>query len=272
MARLSASPSHGSRPCLPTRPSARWACCWPASPRCNPASASAAVGLFALHHGLNKIALFLAAGHAIRRPIACALFLLPALALAGLPLTAGALAKDALKYSFAAAQLDGWLLAVSISSALTTALLLHAYRIACGQQGGRENVHPAWVAAVLAGIAVPWLWAPVAFSPGMLWSGLWPLLLGVVVYQAGTRLSRGRSAMQLPEGDLLVPIERAVQGLAAPLQRLEAGWRQVRPTMPDVLPGAATLARLERALGKVSVVGLALLVGLLGLWALLGGG
>jgi formate hydrogenlyase subunit 3/multisubunit Na+/H+ antiporter MnhD subunit len=232
--------------------------------------ALAAVGLFALHHGLNKIALFLAAGHAIRSPIARALFLLPALSLAGLPPTSGALAKDALKHSVSAAQLDGWLLAVSLSSALTTVLLLHAYRIACARPGGRESMHPAWVAAVVAGIAVPWLWAPIAFDTGMVWSGLWPLLLGVVLHQAGRHLLRGRRALQLPEGDLVVPLERVVLRMADPLRRLEAGWRKLQPVMPDVLPGAAKVARIERALGKVSVVGLALLLGLLGLWGLLG--
>jgi formate hydrogenlyase subunit 3/multisubunit Na+/H+ antiporter MnhD subunit len=232
------------------------------------AAALAALGLFALHHGLNKIALFLAAGHRLQSRLAHALFLLPALALAGLPLTAGALAKDALKQSFTAVELDGWLLAVSLSSALTTALLLHAYRLGCAQTGGRATVHPAWLGAVVAGLLLPWLWAPLLPSLPSLWSGLWPLLLGAAGYLLGRRLLH-RRRLTIPEGDLLLPIERLAARLLSWLQQIGQRWHRWQPQASDLLPTAARLARLERALLQVPVVGLGLLAVLLGLWLML---
>jgi formate hydrogenlyase subunit 3/multisubunit Na+/H+ antiporter MnhD subunit len=226
--------------------------------------ALAALGLFALHHGLNKIALFLAAGHLLRGWLPNVLFLLPALAIAGLPMTAGALAKDALKQSFGAAGLDAWLLALGLSSALTTALLLHAWLIARRAEGGRDRVHPAWALAVLAGLALPWLWAPSPPTAAALWSGSWPLLLGVLLY-----LGLRRRLPRWPEGDIVVPLEAAVAGLLHRLQHASVYWREWRPTAPAWQPWVAPAARIERALARLPMTGAGLLLVVLATWWLL---
>jgi formate hydrogenlyase subunit 3/multisubunit Na+/H+ antiporter MnhD subunit len=228
-------------------------------------AASAALGLFALHHGLNKIALFLAAGHRLRGRLAHALFLLPALAIAGLPLTAGALSKDALKYGLTDAALEHWLLALSLTSALSTALLLHAWRLARANTSGRDQIHPAWALAVLAGVLLPWLWAPALPSLSSVWGGLWPVLLGIAGYVL-VRRSRYRP-VEIPEGDLLRPVERLVTALLPPLRRLGERWRNWQVPAVDPMPGADRLSFVERVLSQVAVVGIGLLVLLLGLWA-----
>jgi len=72
----------------------------------------AAVTLFAAHHGLTKGALFLGVGvvKSSHSRLAFLLLLFPALALAGLPFTSGALAKDLLSLSvFEAAGKWSWL-------------------------------------------------------------------------------------------------------------------------------------------------------------------
>ncbi len=229
------------------------------------AAASAALGLFALHHGLNKIALFLAAGHRLQGRLAHTLFLLPALALAGVPLSSGALAKDALKHSLGEAQLGPWLIALSLSSALTTTLLLHAWRLARENRQGRERVHPAWALAVLAGLLLPWFWAPAVPSIPSLWNGLWPVLLGI----GGYLLARRLPSVDVPEGDLLVPFERVAATMLRPLQQLGERWRSWQPAPPDLLPGAERLARIESRLMQFPVVGIALLGLLLGVWVFL---
>lgn len=231
-------------------------------------AASAALGLFALHHGLNKIALFLAAGQRLQGWLAHALFLLPALAIAGLPLTAGALSKDALKYSLSEAALEHWLLPLSLSSVLSTALLLHAWRLARANTKGRERIHPAWALAALAGLLLPWLWAPALPSLSSLWNGLWPVLLGIAGYVLARR--SGQRMIEIPEGDLLRPIESAVAALMSPLRQLGERWRSWQVPAADPLPGAGRLAFVERVLSQVPVVGIGLLIVLLGLWAGLG--
>jgi len=230
--------------------------------------ALSAVGLLALHHGLNKTALFLAAGHRLRGWLAHLLFLLPALALAGLPLSAGALAKHALKDALHAGELDRWLLALSLGSALTTALLLHAWRLARAQTHGRERVHPAWLAAVLAGIALPWAWAEQAPALAGFWAGLWPILLGIGLYLFGRRLPPSMKP-RVAEGDLVRAGEWLAVALRAPVVAALAWWRDLQPRVPDLLPGARRMRALDRALVGLPAVGLAVLVLLLALRGLL---
>lgn len=88
----------------------------------------AAVTLFAAHHGLAKGALFLGAGvvKSSASRLALLLLLIPALALAALPFTTGALAKGVLSLSLLAAE-TGWsglLLWVLPVAAFGTALLM----------------------------------------------------------------------------------------------------------------------------------------------------
>lgn len=234
-----------------------------------PGPALAALGLFALHHGLNKIALFLGAGHRLGGAMSQLAFLLPAAALAGLPFTSGALAKAALKDALYGAGVQAWALGLSLSSVLTALLLVHAWRLA-RRHDGREAVHPAWAAAAIAGLLLPWLWAwsvqllpPVTWAG--LWDGVWPLGLALAI-DAGWRRWRGRPALHLPEGDAVVVLEAlAARGLQWAV-RIGDAWAGWFPRLPSPWPGAARLRALELAMARLPIAGLGLLGLVLLLW------
>jgi len=233
--------------------------------------APAALGLFALHHGLNKIALFLAAGHNLATRFSKALFLLPAAALAGLPLTSGMVAKVALKYGLDTAGGTHWLIGLSISSVLTTLLLLHAYRIALKQDKGRATPHPAWITVVLAGIAVPWAWALRQVPlPGLewvtVWDATWPVALGVAVFVVASKLLKGRG-LRVPEGDLIALIEPALKRVLALAERFGKLWMDWEPTFPDLWPKQVRLTKAELTLGRLSMAGMFIVIVILALWA-----
>jgi formate hydrogenlyase subunit 3/multisubunit Na+/H+ antiporter MnhD subunit len=89
-------------------------------------AALVAVGLYALHHALAKGALFLGVAFAGASKLVPLALLLPALALAGLPLTSGAVAKAALK-SLTDKLAGGWAEALSLGlslAAIGTTLLM----------------------------------------------------------------------------------------------------------------------------------------------------
>lgn len=228
------------------------------------------IGLLLLHHGLNKTALFIGAGMApLRGWLAVGLMGLPALALAGLPLSSGALAKDGLKLAVEGA--PGavalvWLL--SLSSAATALLLWRALSLARRGDARGAALHPAWPLLVAAGIVVPWLWAGshgLAVTPSLVKAldGLWPLGLAAMGFAAwrlgvGRRSSTGQGP-RIPEGDVLVPMLRLLKALSAPLRsplplpgRPSMGW--LRDTLER------TIGVAERHLGQVSAVGLGLMV------------
>lgn len=233
------------------------------------------LGVLVLHHGLNKVALFLAAGGQVGasrwRGL---LFALPALSLAGLPLATGQVAKDGLKSAFAGA---GWesvaTLALPLSSLLTALLLLHAWSLARADRpaglGDVRPVHPAWPLAVLAGLAVPWAWA-VAHDGAADWSapalvaGLLPLLLAPAIRGVLARFAP-LARTRLPEGDLLGLVEPAGRRLVRLLARGLDAWSALDWRKPAVWPAAATLAAIESRLGRLPVAGglLLLLVALL---------
>lgn len=228
--------------------------------------ALAALGLFALHHGLNKIALFLAAGHRLTTPLAKAAFLLPAAALAGLPLSSGYLAKLALKDSLSHAGSEVWLIGLALGSVLTTLVLLHAWRLALAQPKGRETPHPAWLLAVFAGLLLPWWWA---WNLELEWrsfagafDSLWPLLLGLLLH-LGWRRWRAAPSVRLPEGDVVVWFEQLAQVLRRPLVAFADRWINWSPAMPSLWPRAPRLRRVEVALARLPVVGMVLLILLL---------
>lgn len=229
--------------------------------------ALAGVALFAMHHGLAKGALFLSVGVADRLParssgeadgdryrrwilVGAAL---PALALAGLPLTSGALAKSALKAGIsdlgglAYAALDP-LLPIT---AFGTTLLMARFLVTLDQRRQRVASHDrahdrphdrASPQAGAAGLVLPWaglillggfgvLWLPTfrsslasASGPSLLYGwaeSLIPVLagslLGWMIARRPGRLGRIRS-VRVPAGDLLVPIEQTLARLPRPDQ------------------------------------------------------
>lgn len=252
-----------------------------------PASAPlivAAVAFYALHHALAKGALFLGVGvargaRAANRAWVLAGLALPAAALAGAPLTSGALAKAYLKHGMQPlAETAAWVAPLLSFAAVGTVLLMARFLFVLVQETKRTRErHP--------GLAVPWLVSlatvglaygvlvPVpadvtAYSSGAgaMWDAVWPVLVGGAAGYAGWR-ARLR-APDVPSADVLVPI-------AWLLARAHGGWCRLRVgaawstpfPVPRSPPGRA-IARLERRLRALPVVGGVLLL-LLGLFAVL---
>ncbi len=227
-------------------------------------------GLLVLHHGINKAALFLAAGSPgdDRR-----LWLagLAALSLAGLPLTSGFLAKYGLK-ELAELRADWIGAAVTATSLTTTLILTHLLvRMKSESGDGQARTHPALPLLVALGLALPWVWVATHGLPaGLTWSGirdgLWPLLAGLALAWAASRI--GVSLPRLPEGDLVVAGERMAAGAAAWL-------RNVLENVPAIQgPGLSfnperRVEALEAWLSGMPRVGLVLLGLAATLWWLL---
>jgi formate hydrogenlyase subunit 3/multisubunit Na+/H+ antiporter MnhD subunit len=176
---------------------------------------------YAFHHGLAKGALFLGVGvveHAgKRRRAALPLLLLPALALAGAPLTSGALAKTALKQAAAAAPWYPWLDLLLPLAALGTTLLMARFMALMLRAETHEDtgLFRLWLPLIAAVVVLPWL-PPIGelaliartFAPDSLLVQAWPVAVGIalggIVWRRPTLLGPLRH-LRLPAGDLLVP-------------------------------------------------------------------
>ena len=230
-----------------------------------PGTALVAVVLYALHHGVAKGALFLSVGVADRTGagsdrvwprLLLILAALPALALAGAPLTTGVLAKGALK-EVLPGLVPAWypvLDPLLLVAALGTTLLLARFLVRLrGRMGGGEEEVPwglvvPWGLLVLAGVLGP-LWHPLAYPvpegvelPGVthdLASAAWPVVVGAVLAWMIWRRPRilgPLAGFRLPAGDLVVPLERGARW---------AGSRPVRRVLEGSLGGAARLRRTQ---------------------------
>ncbi|MBK9137155.1 MAG: NADH dehydrogenase [Verrucomicrobia bacterium] len=196
----------------------------------------AAVLIYATHHALAKGSLFLSIGpaHAARTRLQRSLtglgLLLAALALAGAPLTSGALAKTALKANVGFLP-EGWALALGVLLPLATAgTTLKMARFLWLVWPRPGHVAPAaprglwlpWLGLLAAMLAGVWLLPgalellPAKLAPDKLWSALWPLLFGGALAALGARLRRwfsGDLSRWLPAGDMGVVIERLLERL-----------------------------------------------------------
>ena len=224
----------------------------------------AVLGVMVLHHGLNKAALFLACGSA---PGASAmrllLFAVPALALAAFPLTTGFLAKGLLKDVLDGAELwAGTSVVLSLTSTATALLLWKGFQLAKAERKSKGPISPAWPVMVAAALIAPWVFSyqsgfESVVSVGKLVDSLWPLLTAAVLI-AFCRSAFQGVTVRLPEGDLVVLLERLVATLAG-----------VRSSAPQPGPSQASwpvselperLLRLEAAQRRMAVIGAVMLV------------
>lgn len=224
--------------------------------------AVAAVTLYALHHGLAKGALFLGVGISgaakarLERRLLIAGLLLPALALAGAPLTSGAVAKIALKASLAElpAPWPAWLDTLLPLAAVGTTLLMARFLLllfplrgeraaehlsAAGAHASRgAALWSSWAILLLAVAAVVWLWpgsgraTDKALSTAMLWPLIWPVATGALLTWLAVLVARRRASQRwpsVPAGDLLIVVERVLAALRATWSssaaRALSGWR-----------------------------------------------
>ena len=224
------------------------------------------ITLYAIHHGLAKASLFLGLGVAQRCPdtrhwrwLVGTGLLLPALALAGAPLTSGMLAKIALKAEIGVAptpwaELLGWLLPVS---ALATTLLVARFLyLAWPRPGNRVETHPtpehllSWGLLLAASLLLVWLlprpMGVTLLSFSVWWTSFWPVLAGTVIAAITARglIHRKIPTPEIPAGDLIVLLESLVQHLGN-----ASVWLTVRQ-LPRwqaqiVNPGTALIHRIE---------------------------
>jgi len=226
------------------------------------------VVFFAIHHGIAKGALFLSVGVADRTrgstpsrsvTLVLAVTALPALILAGAPMTTGARAKGSLKAGLKSLA-PGWyetLEPVLLLASVGTTLLMIRFlitlrrrmtrsprRVARETGSGRPDGVRAstglllpWVALVAVGAAGS-LWLPLAFTPppGIavpapgegLAEAAGPLLVGLLVgwgVLRGPGLPGGIRNLRLPPGDLVVFFE----GLTRRLRALPWGILEQQP-------------------------------------------
>lgn len=239
-----------------------------------------AVLLYAAHHGLSKAALFFAVGVVRQadsgRLAALAVATLAAAAIAGAPLTAGALAKLLLKQAAetgvetgvgtgAEARAGILLLALLSASAVATGLLMLRFLARLGVAAAAPAERPGagallwlpFLAIALLGQILPWTvavgdrggavagWSS-AFTAYGLWEGAWPLALAValLLLWRGLRRAGLPAPPPVPEGDwlALLPDRRASLAAWLGLYRRSAFALRRRPALLSEV--AARLASL----------------------------
>ncbi len=178
------------------------------------------VAFYAAHHVLVKGGLFLAVGlmpQAASRQRGW--ILIPAavigLGLGGLALTGGLLAKEVTKGVMG----DGLAGHLALLSSLTsTLLMLHFVRQLASMKASTTpsslpaGMLAAWLSCALAALLVPWaLYAAVFSSPlsallsiKALWSGLWPLVAGLMLFALAAQLAL--KIPHIPAGDVAVSL------------------------------------------------------------------
>lgn len=149
---------------------------------------------YVVHHGLAKGALFLGAGMALHGRLPrryWVLLCIPALALAGMPLTTGAAVKSAVKSALEASPWEG-LLVLMMGGALGTMLvLLRALWLMRPESRESPSCSPPLGQALplillcVMPVLLPWVWPELrellwkSFGLGVSWSLIWPILLAV---------------------------------------------------------------------------------------------
>jgi hypothetical protein len=119
---------------------------------------------------------------------------------------------------------------------------------------------------LLAAWLVPGLDRAAVLAPGALAGAACPVALGALIAAAAARFMRGWR-FTIPPGDVLVPIERALRGLATQWQALAAREVRVVPRAGAGKP-RVTVAGFEQVLRSGSAAGVAVLL-LLGLLVVL---
>ncbi|NEX18959.1 NADH/ubiquinone/plastoquinone (complex I) [Thiorhodococcus mannitoliphagus] len=212
----------------------------------------AGMTLYVAHHALVKGGLFLGLGlrkyAALGQPLVLTGLVFLALAMAGAPLTSGAVAKQGVEPLLASAQWPWIATAVGVSAVATTLLMTRFLWVTAHLERHPESGYAwpsvAWIALLLLVLLFPfvlgaphdWLVKPM------------PLILGILIAVAVLAITRRRPALarvvidRVPPGDLLV--------LAAPIGRAGA-WllRAVSGGLATAYSGAMT--RLSRVYSGV---------------------
>jgi len=185
-----------------------------------------AILVYALHHAFAKGALFLGVGVVAatgsagtqRRSVVAGL-LLPALALAGLPFTSGAVAKIGLKSltNVLPVPWSDWMAVLLALIAVGTTFLMARFLYLLrsresGQSGLKAGLWLPWAVLLIAVAFSIWLWpeadksALQTLSVAEFWHALWPASVGAIGAWAAWALARKspiKLAFRIPAGDIL---------------------------------------------------------------------
>lgn len=196
-------------------------------------AALVAILLYASHHALAKGALFLGVGFAGKGRGAVVAMLLPALALAGLPLTSGAVAKTALKQE-AYILPSNWPVETLLSLAAVGTMLLMTrflwlmWHSEPSVKRPSRSMWASWIVLLIM-TAVMLFVLPLAqiavagsLEAEKWWPSLWPILLAVGLAATAVRFfPRTISLPLIPPGDLVVPLDWLGRRLVAYLSQFE---------------------------------------------------
>lgn len=186
-----------------------------------------AILIYAVHHALNKAALFLGVGIAERaglsnRKIVAYCLLLPSLSLAGAPFTSGYAAKvitkdlSAIYYGNLHATLE---LMLPLASVSTTVLMMRfLFLITIKEKTGKGSesligLSVSWLALLICS-AVVWLlpfggfmeYPDEIYSAKDIFSSLLSIFAGAIFFLMVFRLYKNRRWIKIPSGDILLPI------------------------------------------------------------------
>lgn len=234
-----------------------------------------------VHHAFAKGTLFLAvgiqppAGQGLRGPFMLGVGL-AAVAMAGLPLTSGAVAKFALKAGMDQTASAGWVaLLLPLTGAGTTLLMLRFVNL-LGKSAPRHPVRGdsalwlAWAAGLAGVLAAAWTAAGMlqadmvwdALDPAASWSALWPVMGAMLLWWTWHRL--GARGLTLPAGDLVVFLEALGARLGEWHGRAMGHARPWHASVAGLLKHPGTLAepmrRLERHVVQWPMVAAALML------------
>ncbi|MDQ2078142.1 complex I subunit 5 family protein [Marinimicrobium sp. ABcell2] len=206
----------------------------------------ALLALYAVHHGLAKGALFMGAGLASRHRLSVGqwfLMLIPALAIAGLPLTSGGAVKTLLKGSLTETALGNWLPLITWGSFASALVLARALWLMKQKQGDQTTVsrrltYP-WAFLCCAPLLLPWVWDEMrtAMLASLTLYDAWSIILPLVVAGALIAIALGqgwtipRALVPLPNPAIYASlwVKRLLQWRARGLMVItldKTQWRQ----------------------------------------------
>ena len=196
-----------------------------------------AILIYALQHSLAKGALFLGVGMAVtpsasivQRYLLIMGLLLPALSLAGAPLTSGMIAKHLLNIQLASvtSPWGDWVQILMPWSAVATSMLMvrflilvcPQYKVKSGAVSKSRMMWLSWLILIVAVVSSPWL-IPFAdrttgstinmWSMKIMISAIWPVAMGgslAIVAWLVSKYRRSHYWIRIPPGDILIIVEK----------------------------------------------------------------
>lgn len=232
--------------------------------------------IYALQHGLAKGSLFLGVDMSTTSPasngqhyLLLTGLLLPVLSLTGAPLTSGMIAKHLLHLQAASvdSSLAGWLqILMPLSSVAISMLMAHflilvwpRYQTSSMTVFKSGSMWLSWSVLFIVVILSPWFMPSSTlndfYSPAVMFSAFWPVMLGAGLAAIAWRYTERRQISQrlsIPPGDILLIVEQQLLprfkvALLFCVMQLERAWLSLRTTLDGRRGYAILLLFLQKA-------------------------